>query len=199
MRQTQSCHVSNDTLSPMHTVTARRTHARALTPHSYTGCSPFIALCLSLSLSICVWVKKGLLYIGYRYREVYRIEYIDRLYIFLVNRYWLSATQSNQTVCDIAHRASKHTVSNRSYVLERLNCPLLLVIWFFSHRSFVCSIYGCAYACFECLHVQHSISCCSYFRFGECFLNNKSMCTVQNFSEGRVEFCDQHSYMPIAE
>lgn len=87
---------------------------RARSHHTATHVALRLSLALSLSLSLCVWVKKGLLYIGYRYREVYRIQYIDRLYIFLVNRYWLSATQSNQTVCVIAHRASKQAHSIES-------------------------------------------------------------------------------------
>lgn len=113
MRQAQSCHVSNDTLA----------YARALTPQSHNA--------LYISRSRCVWVKGFAIHscIGYHYREVYRIEYIDRLYIFLVNRYWLSATQSSQTVC-----YASYTVSNRIYVLV---CPFLLVNWCFFFPLFI--------------------------------------------------------------
>lgn len=104
MRQTQSVSCI-EWYSRLCTQSHSAEKALVLTPQPHTV----------LYIERCVWTEKGLLYIDcrwYRYREVYRIEYIDRLYIFLVNRYWLSATQSNQTVRDAYTPTQRSIESN---------------------------------------------------------------------------------------
>lgn len=99
MKQTQLCHVSNDTLAYPHSHSAQTARAHTTATH----------IVLRVSVSFCVWVEKGLLYIRYYYREVYRIEYIDRLYIFF---WWIviGYRQHNRIKrCTVQHREQANT------------------------------------------------------------------------------------------